>query len=203
VGGRCDSKNRLETRHWRAPLANPGTRKPALTDLIDDGYWQGSPVGGLGSGTFSRTYRGDFSRWHLKVGIHKCETVYANQSAIYGGGAFWGRPVGGDPKSPPMFSFLECFDYPYYSTLDVRFSGSMPLVKFWPDLDKQEMRTFAETIMRSEPEKLIWNWKTKQDHKPAFRTRKSKGAVPHDLGAPTAAGSGWQPCATPRRSPEP
>ena len=65
------------------PLANPGTRKPQLNDLIDDGYWQGAPVGGFGSGTFSRTYRGDFSRWHLKAGIHKYETVYANQFAIY------------------------------------------------------------------------------------------------------------------------
>ncbi len=99
-------------------------------------------------------------------------------------GSLWGRPVGADPKSPPFFSFLECYDYAYYSTLDVRFYGSMPLVKFWPDLDKQEMRTFAETVLRSEPEKLIWTWKTEQDHKAAFRTRKSRGAVPHDLGAP-------------------
>src|SRR3981189_1298931 len=65
------------------PLANPGTRKPQLTDLIDDGYWEGVPVGGFGSGTFSRTYRGDFSRWHLKAGIHKYETVYSNQFGIY------------------------------------------------------------------------------------------------------------------------
>jgi non-lysosomal glucosylceramidase len=65
------------------PFPNPGTRKPQLTDLIDDGYWQGAPVGGFGSGTFSRTYRGDFSRWHLKAGIHKYETVYSNQFAIY------------------------------------------------------------------------------------------------------------------------
>ena len=65
------------------PLPNPGTRKAALTDLIDDGYWQGAPVGGFGSGTFSRTYRGDFSRWHLKAGVHKYETVYSDQFAIY------------------------------------------------------------------------------------------------------------------------
>src|SRR6202451_1708345 len=65
------------------PLANAGTRKPALTTLIDDGYWQGAPVGGFGSGTFSRTYRGDFSRWHLKAGIHKYATVYANQFAMF------------------------------------------------------------------------------------------------------------------------
>ena len=100
------------------------------------------------------------------------------------GGSFWGRPVGSPPGSDESFSFMECYDYPYYSTLDVRFYGSMPLVKFWPELDKREMRTFAETVMRNEPEKLIWQWKSLQEHKPVFRTRKSKGAVPHDLGAP-------------------
>lgn len=100
------------------------------------------------------------------------------------GGSFWGRPVNSAPKSDPTFSFLECYDYPYYSTLDVRFYGSMPLIKFWPDLDKVEMRTFAETVLRDEPEKLIWQWKSTQDRKLTFRTRKSRGAVPHDLGAP-------------------
>ena len=45
------------------PLTNPGGRKPNLTDMIDDGYWQGAPVGGFGAGTLSRTYRGDFARW--------------------------------------------------------------------------------------------------------------------------------------------
>jgi hypothetical protein len=33
---------------------------------------------------------------------------------------------------------MECYDYPYYSTLDVRFYGSMPLLKFWPDLELSE-----------------------------------------------------------------
>jgi non-lysosomal glucosylceramidase len=45
------------------PPANPGGKKPNLTTMIDDGYWQGAPVGGFGAGTFSRTYRGDFARW--------------------------------------------------------------------------------------------------------------------------------------------
>jgi len=101
------------------------------------------------------------------------------------GGSFWGRTLDSDSKSPSIFSFLECYDYPYYSTVDVRFYGSMPLVKFWPDLDKREMRTFAESVFVNAPEKLIWEWKTDLDGQLAFRTRKSKGAVPHDLGAPT------------------
>jgi non-lysosomal glucosylceramidase len=70
---------------WRRPLGlpleNPGVKRGA-TD-IDDGYWQGAPVGGFGSGTFSRTYRGDFARWHIKAGVHKYETVYANEFAMF------------------------------------------------------------------------------------------------------------------------
>ena len=46
------------------PLENPGVTR---SGLIDDGYWQGAPVGGMGAGTFSRSYRGDFSRWHIKA----------------------------------------------------------------------------------------------------------------------------------------
>ena len=63
------------------PLENPGIAKNG-TD-IDDSYWQGAPVGGMGSGTFSRSYRGDFSRWHIKAGVHKYETVYVNEFAMF------------------------------------------------------------------------------------------------------------------------
>jgi non-lysosomal glucosylceramidase len=64
------------------PLESPGVTKDP--GLIDDGYWQGAPVGGMGAGTFSRSYRGDFSRWHIKAGVHKYETVYVNEFAMYG-----------------------------------------------------------------------------------------------------------------------
>src|SRR5882724_7484126 len=70
---------------WRRPLGkpleSPGVRKNKSD--IDDGYWQGSPVGGFGAGTFSRTYRGDFARWHLKSGVHKYVSVPANQFAMF------------------------------------------------------------------------------------------------------------------------
>src|SRR5438128_11177142 len=66
---------------WRRPigqpLENPGGRKPAIEGMIDDGYWQGAPVGGFGAGTFSRSYRGNFERWHIKAGIHKYQNVPA------------------------------------------------------------------------------------------------------------------------------
>jgi non-lysosomal glucosylceramidase len=100
------------------------------------------------------------------------------------GGSFWGRQVNSDPHSPSTFDFLECFDYPFYATLDVLFYGSMPVIKFWPEIDKQVVRQFADTVPQSLPDKYIWQWKTEQTGKEAFRIRKVKGAVPHDLGVP-------------------
>jgi non-lysosomal glucosylceramidase len=79
---------------------------------------------------------------------------------------------------------MECFDYPYYATLDVLFYGSMPLVKLWPDIDKEILRQFADTVPREIPEKNIWVWKTQQTKELNLRVRKNKGAVPHDLGVP-------------------
>jgi non-lysosomal glucosylceramidase len=63
------------------PLANPGV--PSVKTNIDDGYWQGLPVGGFGSGSIGRTYRGDFARWHLKVGVHKYSSVTPDAFAAF------------------------------------------------------------------------------------------------------------------------
>ena len=98
--------------------------------------------------------------------------------------SFWGRPVGSDPKTAPVYSFMECYDYPYYETLDVRFYGSMPLLKFWPDIEKNVMREFAATVPQQAGEKMEWIWKTVHSGSLSFRIRKAKGAVPHDLGVP-------------------
>jgi non-lysosomal glucosylceramidase len=100
------------------------------------------------------------------------------------GGTFWGRPAGSDPKVPASFALLECFDYAYYGTLDVRFYASLPLLKFWPEIDQQVLREFADTVPREWPEKGQWVWKSQQQDEPSLHMRKKKGAVPHDLGVP-------------------
>jgi len=38
--------------------------------MIDDGPWAGVPIGGMGAGSIGRTQRGDFARWHLRIGAH-------------------------------------------------------------------------------------------------------------------------------------
>jgi len=104
--------------------------------------------------------------------------------ALTDGGTFWGREAGSDLKKPPTFALLECFDYAYYGTLDVRFYGSLPLVKFWPQIDKQVLREFADTVPKEWPEQGLWVWKTEQTGQPVTHKRKKIGAVPHDLGVP-------------------
>jgi non-lysosomal glucosylceramidase len=64
-------------------LPDPGHEMRRATTGFDDGYHQGAPVGGIGAGTFSRSDRGDFNRWHLKPGSHTAQTVYADQFAVF------------------------------------------------------------------------------------------------------------------------
>ena len=97
------------------------------------------------------------------------------------GGALWGRPVDA-PNSPEVFSFLECFDYPFYATLDVLFYASLPVAKFWPDLDKQLLRRFADTVPQLYPENVIWLWNIVRSDQMHTRVRKNRGMVAHDLG---------------------
>ena len=63
------------------PLQHPGRKTES--HLVDDGYYQGIPIGGLGSGSIGRTYRGDFARWHLDVGRHWYGTVAADQFSVW------------------------------------------------------------------------------------------------------------------------
>ena len=71
------------TRGIGEPLDAPGRLEPGHEWQIDDGYWQGLPLGGLGSGSIGRTYRGDFARWHLEPGRHHYEPLLANQMALW------------------------------------------------------------------------------------------------------------------------
>jgi non-lysosomal glucosylceramidase len=108
------------------------------------------------------------------------------------GGTLWAHELDGAPnlKHPPAskadsFSYLECFDYLYYGTSDVRFYGSFPLLKFWPEIEKQEMREYTDTVAESNPQHYEWSWKLQHEHQFETFPRKVAGAVPHDLGAPT------------------
>jgi non-lysosomal glucosylceramidase len=73
---------------WRRGIGVPceSVGRPRVTSpMIDDGEWAGVPIGGLGTGSIGRTFRGDFARWHLEVGRHRFEPVAADGFALYVG----------------------------------------------------------------------------------------------------------------------
>src|SRR6185369_15728750 len=107
------------------------------------------------------------------------------------GGTMWaheldtpGNPNHPSAKTEDTFSFLECFDYSYYGTLDVRFYGSFPLLMLWPEIEKQEMRQYSDTIPETNPQMYVWAWRSDREHKMIPTQRKVKGSAPHDLGSP-------------------
>jgi non-lysosomal glucosylceramidase len=107
------------------------------------------------------------------------------------GGTIWaherdgqGNPAHPSTKDTDSFTYMECFDYPFYGSLDVRFYGSWALLRFWPDLDKQEMREYTDTIPESNTQRYVWGWQSSHEHQLVELQRKAPGVAPHDLGAP-------------------
>ena len=76
------------------------------------------------------------------------------------------------------FAVLECYDYPFYNTLDVNFYASWALLLLWPELDVGVVRDFAATVDLDDTQMVTVGWKG------GVAPRKRRGAMPHDLGAP-------------------
>ncbi len=76
-------------------------------------------------------------------------TAFNELYYYFAGGTIWeaGAASGQiDNPDEDMFSHLESFTYLFYGTSDVRFYGSWPLVMFWPEIDKQCVRQFSDSI---------------------------------------------------------
>lgn len=92
------------------------------------------------------------------------------------GGTLWSAADLRDPYG--QFAVLECLDYRWYESLDVRLYGSFGLLLLWPELEKSVMRAFARAIPTADltPRRIGYN--------NSEAVRKVANAVPHDLGAP-------------------
>lgn len=98
------------------------------------------------------------------------------------GGTLWSA---GDDRDPlGRFAVLECFDYQWYESLDVRLYGSFALLMLWPELDKAVLKAFARAIPAADNrERVIGYYYTIGEESP-LALRKVQNATPHDLGAP-------------------
>ena len=98
------------------------------------------------------------------------------------GGTLWSA---GDERDPiGQFAVLECLDYRWYESLDVRLYGSFALFMLWPDLDKSIMRAFARAIPTADEQTRIIGYYMTQGAESPLALRKALNATPHDLGAP-------------------
>jgi non-lysosomal glucosylceramidase len=92
------------------------------------------------------------------------------------GGTLWTAATENDPAG--QFGVLECLDYRWYESLDVRLYGSFALAMLWPRLDKAILESFARAIPKGDKTPRIIGYNQ------AAAIRKAEGATPHDLGAP-------------------
>ena len=98
------------------------------------------------------------------------------------GGSLWTAASPADPVG--RFGVLECLDYAWYESLDVRLYGSFALLQLWPELDKAVLRSFARAIPAADATLRPIGWYFTQGKGRVEAARKLAGATPHDLGAP-------------------
>lgn len=83
-----------------------------------------------------------YPEW-LKGALFNELYYYAIAGTYWEAGAASGQP---DDPDEDMFTSLESYIYPFYGTSDVRFYGSWALFALWPDIDKQEVRQFCDSV---------------------------------------------------------
>jgi non-lysosomal glucosylceramidase len=98
------------------------------------------------------------------------------------GGTLWSAASEADPVG--QFGVLECIDYRWYESLDVRLYGGFATLLLWPELEKSVMRAFARAIPTADAKPRIIGYYYTIGEANHMAARKLKGATPHDLGAP-------------------
>ncbi len=98
------------------------------------------------------------------------------------GGALWSAADERDPVG--QFAVLECLDYRWYESLDVRLYGSFGLLMLWSELEKSVIRAFARSIPSSDEKTRVIGYYYTIGAESPLAIRKVAGATPHDLGAP-------------------
>jgi non-lysosomal glucosylceramidase len=170
---------------WDIPIAQPSTGDKWYREYTR--YWTrtGTNSWAIAQDALANyaSYESQIDTWQNGILTNPyypewLKTMLFNELYIYfDGGTMWeaGAASGQqDNTSEDMFSHLESYIYEFYGTSDVRFYGSWALFLNWPDIDKQALRQFSDSI-----------YTTRTDRPAAL------GTCAHDFGDPTNVFEHW------------
>ena len=175
---------------WDLPVTAFATGTRALRRYTD---FHGSA--GTGAAAIAAEALRDWRHWHAEIEawqrpvLERADLPEPLRMALFNelydlasGGSLWTAASSDDPVG--QFGVLECLDYAWYESLDVRLYGSFALLQLWPELDKAVLRSFARAIPAADATPRPIGWYFTQGKGRVEAPRKVAGATPHDLGAP-------------------
>lgn len=141
---------------WDIPLVQPGTGAQWYRE-----YTRTYGKTGLNSFSIANDALNNYPAWEASIDAWQSgvlagpepdwlKQMLFNELYYYvDGGTLWEAGQYGSTAfdaGPDMFSSLESYIYPFYGTSDVRFYGSWALAQLWPNIDKQEVEQFCDSV---------------------------------------------------------
>jgi non-lysosomal glucosylceramidase len=147
-------------RQYTRYFGNTGLNSRAIAEEALSSYasWESS-LDSWQSGILTNTA---YPTW-LKSMLFNELYIYFTAGTMWTAGPASGQAY--QNASESLFSHLESYIYPFYGTSDVRFYGSWALFLNWPDIDKQAVRQFCDSV-----------WNNRNDRPAAL------GTCAHDIG---------------------
>ena len=175
---------------WDLPVTAFATGSRSLRRYTDFFSADGTSAGAIAAEALEAwpRWREQIATWQEPV-LTRRDLPEAVRMALFNelydlasGGTLWTSATSQDPVG--RFGVLECLDYAWYESLDVRLYGSFALLQLWPELDKAVLRSFARAIPAADATPRPIGWYFTQGRGRVEAARKVAGATPHDLGAP-------------------
>ncbi len=149
---------------WDIPLCQPGTGAQWYRE-----YTRTYGRTGLNSFSIANDALNNYATWESSIDTWQggvlggpypdwFKQMLFNELYYYViGGTIWEAGQYGNTSydaGPDMFSSLESYIYAFYGTSDVRFYGSWALAQMWPNIDKQEVEQFSDSVVVSPSQTL-------------------------------------------------
>jgi non-lysosomal glucosylceramidase len=160
-----------EHRWWRAHTREFGCEGAAASAIVETALAAHSELAEAAE-AWQASLRDRLRAWGAPGWLHGalCNELYA----LVEGGTVWVF----DDDGGEHFGTLECVDYRFYETLDVRYYGSFALLELWPRLEGLVTDDFLRFAAEDDGQQVVVEWHGRRS------VRKVAHAAPHDLGGP-------------------